>query len=69
MYVALITDEEAFIKKAKKILKLGGYLYLEIAEDQAKDVKKILQLSNFRIVKILDDYGNNTRCIISTNLK
>lgn len=57
------------IKKAKKILKLGGYLYLEIAEDQAKDVKKILQLSNFRIVKILDDYGNNTRCIISTNLK
>ena len=57
------------IKRAKKILKLGGYLYLEIAEDQAKDVKNILWLSNFRIVKTLDDYGNNTRCIISTNLK
>ena len=57
------------IKKAKKILKLGGYLYLEIAEDQAKDVKNILCFSNFRIVKILNDYGNNTRCIISTNLK
>ena len=57
------------IKKAKKILKLGGYLYLEIAEDQLINVKNILLLSNFRIVKVLIDYGNNTRCIISTNLK
>ena len=57
------------IKKAKKILKLGGYLYLEIAEDQLIDVKNILLSSNFRVVKVLIDYGNNTRCIISTNLK
>jgi len=57
------------IKKAKKILKLGGYLYLEIAEDQLIDVKNILWSSNFRVAKVLIDYGNNTRCIISTNLK
>ena len=57
------------INKAKKILKIGGYLYLEIGYDQSRRVCHILKKNNFRVVKKLMDYKNKIRCIIGTRLK
>lgn len=57
------------IKAAKKLLKIGGHLYLEIGFDQLDKTKYILIKNEFRIVAKLNDYGNNSRCIISTRIK
>ena len=57
------------INKAKKILKIGGYLYLEIGYDQSRLVCQILQKNNFKVVDKLMDYNKKIRCIIGTRLK
>jgi release factor glutamine methyltransferase len=57
------------INKAKKILKIGGYLYLEIGYDQSRMVCQILQKNNFKVVDKLMDYNKKVRCIIGTRLK
>jgi methylase of polypeptide subunit release factors len=57
------------INKAKKILKIGGYLYLEIGYDQSRPVCQILQKNNFKVVDKLMDYNKKIRCIIGTRLK
>ena len=56
------------INKAKKILKIGGYLYLEIGYDQSRRVCRILEKNNFRVVGKLMDYKKKNRCIIGTRL-
>ncbi len=60
---------EKIINRAKKLLKIGGYLYLEIGNDQYKDVELMLKKNCFRINNKIKDYSKNIRCIISTNLK
>ena len=57
------------INKAKKILKIGGYLYLEIGYDQSRLVCQILQKNDFKVVDKLMDYNKKIRCIIGTRLK
>ena len=57
------------IDRAKKNLKIGGYLYLEIDYDQSKRVCHILKKSNFRVIKKLMDYKKKIRCIIGTRIK
>lgn len=57
------------INKAKRSLKINGFLYLEIGYDQSKKVKNMLENNNFRIIKSIKDYGNKIRCIIGTRLK
>ncbi len=57
------------IAKAKTLLKIGGYIYLEIDNNQFRDVNFLLNSSGFRLISKLRDYGKNIRCIISTRLK
>ena len=57
------------IDRAKKKLKIGGYLYLEIGYDQSRRVCQILKKNNFRVIKKLMDYKKKIRCIIGTRLK
>ena len=57
------------IDRAKKNLKISGYLYLEIDHDQSRRVCHILKESNFRVIKKLMDYKKKIRCIIGTRLK
>tara|TARA_B100001971_G_scaffold202113_1_gene215558 strand:- start:89 stop:937 length:849 start_codon:yes stop_codon:yes gene_type:complete len=57
------------INKAKKILKIGGHLYLEIGYDQSRKVCHMLKENNFRVIKKLMDYKKKIRCIIGTRLK
>lgn len=57
------------IDRAKKNLKIGGYLYLEIGYDQSRRVCQILKKNNFRVIKKLMDYKKKIRCIIGTRLK
>ena len=60
---------EKIINKAKILLKINGFLYLEIGYEQSIEVNKMLRRNNFRVISNYKDYGNNIRCIISTNLK
>ena len=57
------------INKAKKNLKIGGYLYLEIGNGQSRKICHMLKKNNFRVVKKLMDYTKEIRCIIGTRLK
>ena len=56
------------ISKSKYLLKINGKLILEIGYDQKYKVINFLKKNNFFINKIIKDYGNNTRCIVSTNI-
>ena len=60
---------EKIINKAKILLKINGFLYLEIGYEQSIEVNKMLKRNNFRVISKYKDYGNNIRCIISTKLK
>ena len=60
---------EKIINKAKILLKINGFLYLEIGYEQSIEVNKMLRRNNFRVISNYKDYGNNIRCIISTKLK
>jgi len=57
------------IVKAGKILKIGGYIYLEIDSNQFRDVDLLLKKNGFRTIGKIKNYSNNIRCIISTRLK
>ena len=57
------------IAKAKKLLKIGGYLYIEIGSDQSRKIELILKKNNFKMINKLRDYSKNIRCIISTRIK
>ena len=57
------------IKVGRKLLKIGGHLYLEIGFDQMDKTRHILIINGYRIVTKLKDYGNNVRCIIGTRIK
>ena len=59
---------EKVISKSKHLLKINGKLILEIGYDQKYKVMNSLREKNFFINKIIKDYGNNTRCIVSTNI-
>ena len=56
------------IKKASKLLKRKGKLFLEIGHKQKKGTIKLLTSNGFYINKILKDLGNRDRCIISTKI-
>ena len=60
---------EKIINRAKILLKINGFLYLEIGYEQSIEVNKMLKRNNFRVISKYKDYGNNIRCIISTKLK
>ena len=60
---------KSLINKAKKNLKIGGYLYLEIGNGQSRKICHMLKKNNFRVVKKLMDYTKEIRCIIGTRLK
>lgn len=54
------------IIKAKKLLKIGGSLFIEIGNEQSYMVSKILKKNGFRIVENFFDYTKTIRCIMST---
>ena len=57
------------ITRAKKLLKIGGYFYIEIGIDQSRRVELILIKNNFKVINRIKDYSKNIRCIISTRIK
>ena len=56
------------IERSSKLIKKKGFLILEIAYDQKKQVKKILMNKGFFIKKIVKDLSGNDRCIISLKI-
>ncbi len=54
------------IKKSSELIKKGGKLVLEIANNQKKEVKQLLRNNSFYINSLVKDLGKNDRCIIST---
>ena len=56
------------ILKAKKLLKNGGSLFIEIGNDQFCAVSSILVTNGFRLVKKFFDNRKTVRCIMSTKL-
>ena len=56
------------IIKAKKLLKTGGCLFIEIGNGQSHMVLSMLIKNGFRVVKKIFDYTKNIRCIMSTKI-
>lgn len=56
------------LPQAKKVLRPGGYILLEIGFDQAGDVSEICRLNGFECISVLRDYGQRDR-VISAYLK
>ena len=56
------------IIKAKKILKTGGHLFMEIGDGQSRMVSSALIKNGFRLVKKFFDYNKTIRCIMSTKI-
>jgi len=56
------------IIKARELLKVRGYLFLEIGSEQSRQVVEMLTKNNFRLVEKLFDYSKNVRGIMSTKL-
>ena len=54
--------------KAKKLLKTGGCLFMEIGNGQSYVVASMLIGSGFRIVEKFFDYNKTIRCIMSTKI-
>ncbi len=61
-----ISEIRKVVKKSSELIKKGGKLILEIANNQKKEVKKLLKENGFYINSVIKDYANNDRCIIST---
>jgi len=56
------------IIKAKKLLKTGGHLFMEIGDEQSRMVSSVLIKNGFRLVKKFFDYNKTIRCIMSTKI-
>ena len=56
------------IYKAKEILKVNGFLALEIGNGQFRLVSALLLKNLFRIEYITKDYKDNVRCLIAKNI-
>ena len=56
------------IIKARKLLKVKGYLFIEIGNEQSQQVSEILIKNRFRLVETLFDNLKNIRGIMSTKL-
>ena len=56
------------IIKAKKLLKTGGHLFMEIGDGQSRMVSSVLIKNGFRLVKKFFDYNKTIRCIMSTKI-
>jgi len=56
------------IIKAKKILKTGGHLFMEIGNGQSRMVSSMLLKNGLRLVKRFFDYNKTIRCIMSTKI-
>jgi release factor glutamine methyltransferase len=56
------------IIKAKKLLKIRGYLFMEIGNGQSRMVSSVLIKNGFRLVKKFFDYNKTIRCIMSTKI-
>ena len=54
--------------KAKKLLKTGGHLFMEIGNGQSHTVSSVLIKNGFRLVKKFFDYNKTIRCIMSTKI-
>lgn len=66
------TGLEVFKKvliKTKKLLKIGGFLYLEIDHTQSKKIKVMLKKCKIRVISTLYDCNKQIRCIIGTRFK
>ncbi len=53
---------------AKKLLKTGGDLFVEIGNEQSIKVIRLLNKNGFRLTKRFGDYTRATRCIMSTKI-
>ena len=56
------------IRKAKKLLKIGGCLFIEIGNGQSTKVASLLVKNRFRLVGKFPDYKKTIRCIMSTKI-
>ena len=56
------------IIKAKKLLKTGGHLFMEIGNGQSRMVSSVLIKNGFRLVEKFFDYNKTIRCIMSTKI-
>jgi release factor glutamine methyltransferase len=56
------------IIKAKKLLKTGGYLFMEIGDGQSRMVSSVLIRNGLRLVKRFLDYNKAIRCMMSTKI-
>ena len=56
------------IIKAKKLLKVGGQLYIEIGNNQSHKVSDILFRNGFKLVEKYFNYTRTIRCIMSTKV-
>ena len=56
------------IYKAKEILKVNGFLALEIGNGQFRLVSTLLLKNSFRIEHITKDFKDNIRCLITKNI-
>ena len=54
--------------KAKKLLKTGGHLFMEIGNGQSHTVSSVLIKNGFRLVSKFFDYNKTIRCIMSTKI-
>ena len=56
------------IIKAKKLLKTGGYLFMEIGDGQSRMASSMLLKNGLRLMKRFFDYNKTIRCIMSTKI-
>ena len=56
------------IIKTRKLLKVGGHLFIEIGNEQSRRVIETLVKNRFRLVEKIFDHSKNIRGIMSTRL-
>ncbi len=64
-----ISEIRKIIGKSSELIKNGGKLILEIANNQKDEVKQLLRENSFYINSVVKDLANNDRCIISTKIE
>lgn len=50
-------------EEAKKYLKIGGRLFLEIGNDQGSSVSELLRENGYKNIKVIKDYAGNDRIV------